>query len=83
MQWRRKFSHWYERYFTFICKHLTLHFQRNKKQALEEEVFHLPAEQFGRPKAPAGTWASCIRIIDPIEACKPVYLVLSLTHADD
>jgi len=22
---------------------------------------------FGRPKAPAGTWGSCIRIIDPIE----------------
>ena len=23
---------------------------------------------FGRPKAPAGTWGSCIRIIDPVQA---------------
>ena len=28
---------------------------------------NLPAEQFGRPKAPAGTWGSCIRILDPVE----------------
>ena len=27
----------------------------------------LPPEQFGRPKAAAGTWASCIRIISPLE----------------
>jgi len=31
-------------------------------------VINLPPEQFGRPKAAAGTWGSCIRIIDPIEA---------------
>ena len=28
----------------------------------------LPPEVFGRPKAPAGTWGSCIRVIDPIQA---------------
>lgn len=28
----------------------------------------MPPEVFGRPKAPAGTWASNIRIIDPAEA---------------
>ena len=28
----------------------------------------LPPEVFGRPKAPAGTWGSCIRIIDPVQA---------------
>ena len=27
----------------------------------------LPPEQFGRPKAPAGTWSSAIRVIDPVE----------------
>ena len=31
-------------------------------------MVNLPAETFGRPKAPAGTWGSSIRIIDPIEA---------------
>ena len=31
-------------------------------------MINLPADQFGRPKAAAGTWGSCIRIIDPIEA---------------
>ncbi|KZV60134.1 hypothetical protein PENSPDRAFT_760172 [Peniophora sp. CONT] len=32
----------------------------------EAELFQLPAEQFGRPRAPEGQWASCIRIVDPI-----------------
>lgn len=31
-------------------------------------MVNLPPEVFGRPKAPAGTWGSCIRIIDPVEA---------------
>ena len=34
---------------------------------MDEAVLELPSEQFGRPKAPAGTWGSCIRIVDPIE----------------
>lgn len=25
----------------------------------------LPVEQFGLPRGPAGTWASCLRILDP------------------
>ena len=33
----------------------------------DREVVALPPETFGRPKAPAGTWASCIRILDPVE----------------
>lgn len=41
--------------------------QRLQKKAVDEEVLELPFEQFGRPKAPAGTWGSCIRIVDPIE----------------
>jgi splicing factor 3B subunit 3 len=41
--------------------------QRSQKKAVDEEVLELPLEQFGRPKAPAGTWGSCIRIADPIE----------------
>lgn len=34
---------------------------------VDREVVDLPVEQFGRPKAPAGTWGSCIRILDPVE----------------
>jgi len=31
----------------------------------EEEDAMTPAEQFGAPKAPPGTWASCVRVVDP------------------
>ncbi|KAG6812703.1 pre-mRNA-splicing factor rse1 [Tricholoma furcatifolium] len=41
---------------------------RQQGKTIDDEVVNLPPELFGRPKAPAGTWASCIRIIDPIEA---------------
>jgi len=41
---------------------------RQEGKKIDDEVLDLPPEQFGRPKAPAGTWASCIRIIDPIES---------------
>ncbi|KAH9979031.1 mono-functional DNA-alkylating methyl methanesulfonate N-term-domain-containing protein [Lactifluus volemus] len=40
---------------------------RSQKKTVDEAVLELPPEQFGRPKAPAGTWGSCIRIVDPIE----------------
>lgn len=43
---------------------------------MDEEVLALPPAQFGRPKAAAGTWASCIRIIDPLEVCVCVVLVV-------
>jgi splicing factor 3B subunit 3 len=41
---------------------------QRKKQRINEDVLKLPPEVFGRPKAPAGTWGSCIRIIDPVQA---------------
>ncbi|KAI0916430.1 pre-mRNA-splicing factor rse1 [Taiwanofungus camphoratus] len=41
---------------------------RQQGKMIDEEVVDLPAEAFGRPKAPAGTWASCIRIINPVDA---------------
>ncbi|KAF8142466.1 hypothetical protein K438DRAFT_1994994 [Mycena galopus ATCC 62051] len=41
---------------------------RKQEQIIDDEVVDLPPEIFSRPKAPVGTWASCIRIIDPIEA---------------
>jgi hypothetical protein len=44
--------------------------QRSQKKAVDDEVLELPLEQFGRPKAPAGTWGSCIRIVDPIEVSR-------------
>ena len=34
----------------------------------------MPVEIFGRPRAPAGTWGSCVRIIDPVKA-KTVNLI--------
>jgi splicing factor 3B subunit 3 len=34
----------------------------------EDEVIMTPAEQFGAPKAPPGSWASCVRIVDPASA---------------
>ena len=42
--------------------------QSRQGKKIDTEVVNLPAEIFGRPKAPAGTWGSSIRIIDPIEA---------------
>ena len=38
---------------------------------------------FGRPKAPAGTWASCIRIIDPVEVGFPTTAPESVTLRHD
>lgn len=29
-------------------------------------VLDLPPEIFGRPKAEGGKWASCVRILDPV-----------------
>ncbi|ELU42250.1 splicing factor 3B subunit 3 [Rhizoctonia solani AG-1 IA] len=34
---------------------------------IDQELVDLPAEDFGLPRAGAGQWASCIRIIDPTE----------------
>ena len=47
--------------------HVVFVVQRKAGQRIDEEVVNLPPEVFGRPKAPAGTWASGIRIIDPVE----------------
>ena len=33
----------------------------------DREVLELPSDVFGHPRAPAGVWASCIRILNPIE----------------
>ena len=41
-------------------------------------MIDLPPDQFGRPKAAAGIWGSCIRIIDPIEA-----KTISVIHLED
>lgn len=35
-------------------------------EKVDREMLELSAETFGRPRAPAGTWASCIRIVDPV-----------------
>jgi splicing factor 3B subunit 3 len=40
---------------------------RQAGKKVDDEMLSLPPETFGRPKAPAGTWASSIRIIDPVD----------------
>lgn len=35
-------------------------------------MVNLLPEAFGRPKAPAGSWASCIRIINPVDVSIPL-----------
>ncbi|KAF8512400.1 CPSF A subunit region-domain-containing protein [Gautieria morchelliformis] len=40
----------------------------NHGQSIDREMVDLPPATFGRVKAPAGTWASCIRIIDPVQS---------------
>ncbi|KAJ3510268.1 hypothetical protein NLJ89_g4774 [Agrocybe chaxingu] len=41
---------------------------RQQGKRVDQEVVDLPPDIFGRPKAAAGTWGSCIRIIDPVES---------------
>lgn len=33
---------------------------------VDEEVVNLDQAEFGLPRAPAGTWGSCVRIVDPV-----------------
>ncbi|GAA6062045.1 hypothetical protein JCM10212_005030 [Sporobolomyces blumeae] len=35
---------------------------------VDEELLSLDPAEFGAPRAPAGTWGSCIRIVDPVAA---------------
>lgn len=41
--------------------------QRAAGIEVDEEVAELPTEVFGLPRAAVGNWASCVRIIDPVE----------------
>ena len=45
--------------------------QRSKGKPVDEDMLNLPPEVFGLPRAAAGSWASNIRIIDPVEARIP------------
>ncbi|OSD06959.1 hypothetical protein PYCCODRAFT_1474347 [Trametes coccinea BRFM310] len=51
---------------------------REQGERIDEEVLSLPPAQFGRPKAPAGTWASCIRIINPVDSS-----TVNVVHLDN
>ncbi|KAM0753797.1 Pre-mRNA-splicing factor RSE1 [Meredithblackwellia eburnea MCA 4105] len=42
--------------------------QRAAGMEVDQEVADLPFELFGLPRAAAGNWGSCVRIIDPVEA---------------
>ncbi|KAG6897777.1 pre-mRNA-splicing factor rse1 [Termitomyces sp. T32_za158] len=54
---------------------------RRQGKSIDNEVVNLPPENFGRPKAPAGTWASAVRIIDPIEAKTVAFIPLDGNEA--
>ncbi|GAA5996109.1 U2 snRNP complex subunit RSE1 [Rhodotorula paludigena] len=41
---------------------------RAAEMEVDEEVLALDAREFGLPRAPAGTWGSCVRVIDPVTA---------------
>ncbi|KIL68220.1 hypothetical protein M378DRAFT_158762 [Amanita muscaria Koide BX008] len=47
---------------------------RSKGKPIDEDVLNLSPEVFGRARGSAGTWASNIRIIDPIEA-KTIHVI--------
>lgn len=47
----------------------------------EEEAKMLPVEQFGAPKSSPGTWAACVRIVDPKEAKSTFVLELHKSEA--
>lgn len=47
--------------------------QRAADMDVDMDVVNLPVEIFGLPRAAAGNWASCIRIIDPVQVRPPAY----------
>ncbi|KAI0339861.1 hypothetical protein BDW22DRAFT_549697 [Trametopsis cervina] len=54
---------------------------RQKGHKIDEDLLNLSPELFGRPKAPAGTWASGIRIIDPVNASTVNFIPLDNNEA--
>ncbi|KAJ4475998.1 CPSF A subunit region-domain-containing protein [Lentinula edodes] len=55
---------------------------RQQGKKIDQEVIDLPVEVFGRPpKAPAGTWGSAIRVIDPVKAETVAYIPLDSNEA--
>lgn len=43
---------------------------------VDDEALELDPREFGLPRAPAGTWGSCLRVIDPVTV-RPLSLSLS------
>lgn len=44
----------------------TMSDMRMVEMEVDEEVLNLDPKEFGLPRAPAGQWASCVRVIDPV-----------------
>ncbi|KAL4078566.1 CPSF A subunit region-domain-containing protein [Scleroderma yunnanense] len=51
---------------------------RQAGKPIDEDMLQLSPDVFGRVKAPTGTWASAIRIIDPVEA-----KTVAMVHLDN
>ncbi|BGP30004.1 pre-mRNA-splicing factor rse1 [Rhodotorula toruloides] len=46
----------------------TISDMRMAEMEVDEEVLNLDPKEFGLPRGPAGQWASCVRVIDPVTA---------------
>lgn len=42
---------------------------------IDEESINLDQAEFGLPRAPAGTWGSCVRIVDPVTVRLPLRFI--------
>lgn len=48
--------------------------QEMSNEKVDREMLELDPQTFGYSKAPAGTWASCIRIVDPVNVSRSTSL---------
>jgi len=49
---------------------------------VDEEMLQLDQAEFGLPRAPAGTWGSCLRIVDPVAVSRTLSFSASLRKAE-
>ena len=52
-----------------------------RERDINQEIMELPVEQFGRVRAEAGNWASCVSVYDPTSA--PESALLSRIELED
>eukprot|EP00850_Spirogloea_muscicola_P004391 SM000019S04935 [mRNA] locus=s19:136527:142578:+ [translate_table: standard] len=55
--------------------------QEQDEELAEEDEDPLPEEQYGYPRAESGKWASCVRVVDPVEGATTCLLELQDNEA--